>query len=334
MEISVLSRKILRELCTNSREPISEISDKLGISRYSATERIQDLEKALDLRYTLELSYDALSFSSIHILAVKFSKKPKFDELKSMLSKSRIVQFATTTKGDFDLLIFAVAKDKVEYVQWETALQLALSRYGVAGSSYEVYMTRMGFLPLNNENIIASSIKDTYKKLLTVLNDNSRMPIRSIGKKLGIDEDLVRYYMLKLEKNGVIKRFTAIVTKPSLVTNIVFFGSYTMREGLIDRIEYERRSVFFKEPDEFPTISEIQAMWSVGGSAATFEWGAYSSYEKGMKNLVEVHRRIYEKDSVTIKSAVIDQVVKGQMPIRNLDIKENYDKTSWPVELI
>jgi DNA-binding Lrp family transcriptional regulator len=164
VDISVLSRKILRELCTNSREPISEISGKFGISRYSTAERIQDLENALSLRYTLELNCDALGFSSIHIVAVKFSKKPEFDKLKLMLSKSRVVQLAVTTKGDFDLLIFAVAKGKVEYVQWETALQLALSKYGVAGNSYEVYMTRMGFLPLNNETIMASSIKDIYKK--------------------------------------------------------------------------------------------------------------------------------------------------------------------------
>ena len=42
----------------------------------------------------------------------------------------------------------------------------------------------VGFVPINDESIAASSTTDIYKRMLTVLNGNSRMTVRELAGKV------------------------------------------------------------------------------------------------------------------------------------------------------
>ena len=327
MEPSILSKRILRELCTNSRVTITELSKKYKLSRKSANERIKALEKELGLKYVLELNYAAAGFTTLRILKVKFKKMPGLEILKNVLSESKIVQFAATTKGHFDMIIFTLAKESREYFKWEVGLCTLLAKYGVNTSSSEVTLVHLGFMPINNELVKESHLKDIYKKIIIELNQNSRMKLRELSRRLGLGEELVKYYIKKLGKEKIILRYTAIVTKPPLRYNFVYFFNYTIKEGLEKRVQNERREMYFKEPDEFPTLNEFQLMFSTTGSDASFTWALYDNYETGLKQSVFTHDRIYRVDSPLSRYAVIENVVKGDMPLRNIDMKENYDIT-------
>lgn len=329
MEMSSLSRKILRDLCTDSKVTITELSRKYGLSRAAIKDRITALEKELGLQYTLELDYEQLKFSSLHILRLRFDKKPKPkpDQLKSFFEQSKIVQLAITTKGEFDMVIMALAKDSKEYFKWEVGLWTKLAKFGLESHSSEVIVARLGFIPINNESIADCKIDDIYKKIILNLNQNSRMTMRELSTKIGMSEELAKYHVKKLSSQGIIKRYTAVATKPPLKYSLVYFANYIVKEGVESRVENERRVMYWKTLQEFPVISEFQFMWSMTGGDSSFTWACYDNYEEGVKHSITTHKSIYKVDSPDIKSAVVEQVIKGFFPLRNIDTKENYDTT-------
>ena len=327
MEISTLSKKILRDLCTDSRVTITELSSRYGITRKMAKGRVAALEKELGLRYTLELDYEKLGFAPMHVVRVKFSTKPKPAELAKLIAGSRPIQFAATTKGNFDMLVFMLAKGPKEYFTWEMDFWALLAKYGVGTRSAETTVMHLGFVPMNDESIAASSTSDIYKRMLTALNSNSRMTVRELAGKVGISEELAKYHIKKLNRTGIIKRYTAIVTKSPLKYNIVYFFNYTIRGGIASRVQNERRTMYFREPKEFPVLNEFQMMLSTTGSDVSFTWAVYEDYKEGLEQSVMTHARVYRADSPVPKYATIDTAVKGFMPLRNLDQKSNYDLT-------
>jgi DNA-binding Lrp family transcriptional regulator len=149
--------------------------------------------------------------------------------------------------------------------------------------------------------------------------------MRELSRKIGLGEELTKYYIRKLSKEKIIKRYTTVVTKSPLKKHIVYFVNYRVKEGIEERIGFERKSMYWKKLQEPPIISEFQLMWSTTGSEVSFTWGSYQDYKEGIKNSVNAHKQVYKMDSLVVKSAVVDQVIKGLMPLRNVDTKETYD---------
>ena len=327
MQISVLSRKLVRELCTNSRVSITELAARYGLSRKMVRDRLAALERELGIRYTLELNYEALGFATLHLVKVRFSEKVEPKALEEVLGRSRVVQLAATTTGAFDMIIFALARNLREYFKWEIGLWTQFSKYGINTSSSEVTVIHLGFVPISDEFIRDSSLKEPYRKVLVELYSNSRMTVRELSKRTGIGETLVAYYLMKLKESGLIKRYTAIVTNPPLRYNIVYFANYTVKEGVESRVETERRTMYWREPDEFPIVNEFQQMFSTSGSDASFTWAVYDNYRSGLERSALTHKRIYKVDAPVIRHATIDRVVKGSLPLRNIQVKDNYDVT-------
>ncbi len=329
MYIDPLSRNILRELCTDSRITATELASKLNISRYVATQRVKALESELGLHYTIEPNYSKLGIEDLHVIRVSFSKKPKDDELKQIFGGSRIAQVVATVKGGYDLLIFTAAESSQEYLEWETSLDFKFSKYGVTLNPSTIGIMHLGFIPINNALIQHLDIDDTYKKILLELNKNSRSQIREIGKSVGMSEYLVRYYMEKIKNEGFINRYTALVTKSPLKYNIAYFARYTVADGVVERVKKERNTMYWKKLDEMPVVSEFQIMWSISGSDRAFTVANYDDYRQGMKNSVLAHNKVYSKDKPRVVFGVIDNVLLGYFPIRNIDTKANYNTLLW-----
>ncbi len=333
MEISQLSRQILRELCTDSRITITELSEKFNVSRHVIKERVLALEKEFGLRYTIEPNYQELGYNTVYILHSKFKKKPQGSEIREIFSKSKVAQFVATVESkDFDIITFALAKSMQEYLRWETTYNSVLAKYGVYTRESVVNVMHLGFLPLSQEAIDDSKIDDNFKNMLKLLNENSRMSIRDLSKEMGLSEALTRYYFRELGKTKVIKRFTAIATKPYFKYNIIFFVNYTIKTGVAKRVDKERRTMYWKPLDEFPVMSEFPIMWSTSGSDRAFVWASYNDYKTGLKLSVEAHRAAFKEDEPDIETGTIKEIVKGYAPVRNLDQKENYETVNWETD--
>lgn len=329
VEISPLSRRLLRELCMGSRESIENLSKRLGVSRYIITQHMKVLENMLGLRYTVELNFDEMGFKTLRVIRIDFQKRPNPNDLEKIFERSKIVLFAATTNGNFGMIIFAATKTAREYTQWETSLSLSLAAYGAHIRSSDIAHMQLGFIPVTKEFIMESDVDDVYKRLLIQLNENARMSVKELSSRIGMKEDLTRYYLIKLNREKIIKRYTAIITKSPLNINIVYFLNYAVREGFEKRVDVERRTMYWKDLTEIPIVSEFQAMWSTSGSDMSFTWASYYDEKEGMKNSVNMDKEIYKKDSLVEMHAIIDSVVKGVMPIRSVDTKGTFDIVTW-----
>ncbi|MEM0075876.1 MAG: winged helix-turn-helix transcriptional regulator [Conexivisphaerales archaeon] len=325
---------VLRALCNNSRASVSDLSKKLGISRYFIGKYIASLEEKLGLKYTLELDYKLLGFSSMHVMYLNFSKKPRPEVFDTLIPKSIRIQFFATTKGDFDTIAFAVSKNPIEYSQLEVALQASLIDYGAEVHSAEVTLMRFGFVPISNALLAtADGIADDIKKLLMALNENSRQELSSLSKATGMSVGMTKYYMAKLEKAGIIKRYTAVITNKAFKTAIAAFVSYHVTSGIEERIAMERRNLYFAEPKEPYAANSLLEMWSISGAAQAFILAGFNS-EKDANAMINKHNSIYAKDKPSVATALITKTHLGFLPFRNMNVEESYDTTSWTLDLL
>lgn len=326
-EIGILSRRILRELCIDSRVTISELSRKLGVSRPMIARHIESLERELGLSYALELDYRKLGLVKMYLYYVKFTRKPNAAELRSFLEKSDRVQLALSTRGQFDLAVFAYQGDEEEFAIWDQQFILGFPKCGVYARKSDIDVINFGFVPLDSNAIEGSSLKDSQKKMLLVLNQNSRIRIRELADKLGMSEDLATYHMQKLMKSGIIKRFTAIITK-ARSSDIIYFAHYVFDDHYISGINAERRDTYFKKEDQIPVFNRFQMVLSVSGAEDHAAWTS-SDTVKGAMAEIEMHKRIFKSERPKIRYGIIERPIKGLMPVRSLDIQSNYVATEW-----
>src|SRR3990167_10648077 len=52
-------------------------------------------------------------------------------------------------------------------------------------------------------------LEETDKKILNIIVENSRLSLRQIAKKANVSAATVMHHIKKLEKDGVIKKYTA-----------------------------------------------------------------------------------------------------------------------------
>jgi DNA-binding Lrp family transcriptional regulator len=329
--LNKMSRSVLQELCANSRIRLPSLAKKFGMSRYLAAHEVQKLEKELELKYTLELNGEKLGFSTTHVTYLNFVKKPQPKSLEEILNKIHPIQLALLTKGDFDLLCFSITRTPIEYSQVEIALQLLLEAYGAKVRSAEITLMRLGFIPFSQDTISRSSLKEVYKQILLQLNSNSRAKISDISKATGLSGDLVRYHLIKMEHEGVIKRYTTVIRKPNTKFTVAYLVNYAVRENLQQRIDKERKEIIFTN-DEQTNVNDFQLMFSTAGSQQTLNIATYRDRKYGLEHSLEAHNRIYAIDKPEAVSATIIGTIKGTMPFRYLDVKEAYNTTNWPLE--
>jgi DNA-binding Lrp family transcriptional regulator len=329
VEVSTLSRSILRDLCTNSRITITELSEKYKISRHSVADRIAALEKTLGLHFMLQFNYEKLGLGALHVLNVKFTKKPRPQDIRKIFLTSKVAQLVATTKGDFDLIVFALAENSAKYFEFEVALSLHLSKYGAKIRASQAVLPHLGFIPVNNETIMGTDLDAETKSILAALNRNSRMSIRELAKEIGYKEDITRYQLNRIASEKLVDAFTTIITNPPLKNNVVFFANYTLKEGIDKRVERERRTMYLKPELEMPVESEFQMMLSCTGADNSFVWASYADLSEGLRNSVEAHRTAYKEDLPVIHHAIIDEVIKGEVPLRNVDVKTAYLQNAY-----
>ena len=91
------------------------------------------------------------------------------------------------------------------------------------------------------------------KELLRLLLDNARMPVEEIAARLGVSAAAAAAAITKLEKNNVIKGYTAVVNEESLDENrvmaIIEVKITPQREGGFDAVA--------KRISKFPEVSEV-----------------------------------------------------------------------------
>ncbi len=327
---SLTTRKLLRLISQDSRASVSKMSGIVGVSRAMLRKRLSKMEKELGIRYTIEINEARLKLTEPHIIAVKFNSEPDFAKITSLLSQSYIPQIAVSVKGDYSLIICAIATSSGEYAHWDKSMQIALSKYGVDWRSSEVVHRQLGFFPLRNELLDKVPLDQKHKNILKALNENSRASFRLLSKQVGMHSNTLAYNMSKLVSLGYINRFTITMDKPEDISLMSFFSKYRPTEGYEEASAHARQVLM--SDDENSLMSRYLLCTPLIGSYDFFTIGAFDDAETGRTKDVEYHRALFKKHRAEIAYGEIDKVLIGRLPLRSMDSKKEYKTMKWTSE--
>ncbi|PAV08298.1 Lrp/AsnC family transcriptional regulator [Methanosphaera cuniculi] len=95
---------------------------------------------------------------------------------------------------------------------------------------------------------------ETDEKILSALVENSRMPISKISQKTNIPDSTISNRIKKLEKNGVIEKYTTILDPEKVGINVSAI--------IIIQTETEKHENVEKE---LPKLKEVTDVYTVSG---------------------------------------------------------------------
>lgn len=270
---------------------------------------------------------------------MKFGIKPKPEELKELLNYDHFVQLIAITEGDFDLLMVRkvpatmAANTGDKYVHWGVETTMKLLEYRPVLNPFVPVLTHIGFTPILSDTIKKLDLRpfgldDLDKRIIIELNENSRLSYEKISKRLNVDVGTVRYRIRALLRGGIIRKFTILLTKPPTKQNIAFMVNYELSPGIMRR--YNEACKYYNEIDKnMPLINKFQYIALTLGSNLLYGIGCFDSEEKVAEELVKAHKEIYRVDKMSLKYAKITEVIKGYLPVRNVDINKEFRKIDW-----
>jgi len=324
------ARKIVGLLSEDSRIKLTEMAKKLEVSRRTATIKLDAIEKDLNLQYMLELDEQKLGLNRPHLILARFNRKPDYSKVKSILNRSHIPQVAVSIKGTYDMMIYANALSGIEYAHWDKSTQTLLAPYNVEWHSSEVAHMQLGFFPLRNELLERVNIKPKYKRIISILNSNSRISFHDLAKELNINVNTTVYNFNKILSLGYIRNFTATIGLQKDLSFMTFFSKYTAAEGYEDAAATARKA--FTSDDDTPLISRYLITAPLLGSFDFFTLGAFDNRDVAYKKDVLYHKEIFKKYNVKMLYGEIDEILLGRLPIRSMDTKKNYKTLVWNTE--
>ncbi len=219
--------KILTAISTDGRATISEIAKEVGISRASASSRLNRLANTYGIKYTLEFGYSFFGFSR-YAAFVKFTdnNKPDLDKLISLLENEPTIQYAALLKGNYDLFMYIFAEDTtaLEHKIYELRSNSALASYKTAWNvsyiidSYGYVPVRPKFFERLEAQVWHKSKEFPRKSqdqlllreyvVLKELNDNGNMAFSDIDEKYDFSPGAAYYTYQKLFDRHIIYRIT------------------------------------------------------------------------------------------------------------------------------
>ncbi|NJE05165.1 Lrp/AsnC family transcriptional regulator [Thermococcus sp. M36] len=94
-----------------------------------------------------------------------------------------------------------------------------------------------------------TGLDDTDRKILAILQKNSRTPLREISREVNLAESTVYERIKKLKERGIIKRFTVILDPNALGFGILAFILIKAKAGKYSNVALELK--------KYPEIVEI-----------------------------------------------------------------------------
>ncbi|WP_297464098.1 Lrp/AsnC family transcriptional regulator [Thermococcus sp.] len=94
-----------------------------------------------------------------------------------------------------------------------------------------------------------TTLDDVDRKILAILQKNSRTPLREISREVGLAESTVYERIKKLKERGIIRKFTVVLDPEALGFNVLAFILIKSRAGMYSRVA--------EELSKYPEIVEI-----------------------------------------------------------------------------
>lgn len=267
-----------------------------------------------------------IGFVQNQVLTIRFGIKPKLQDLKEIFIDSennKYISFLASTTGDFDLALIVVSSRHRAYQTWAFKLWLKLLEYRPKFNISILDQTSLGFMPItssiiNETDFEMHGLDELDKKIIMLLNEDSRTTNSAMAKKLGVPVETINYRIRKIDKSEVISRYTVILERPPTNYNMIYFTNYEPTPGMVDRLDDWLK--FVLELDgKLPICNSFQYMAGLIGYYSGAGIGCFENKEIAIKNAVLAPQEIMKEDNLTVVSAKIEHVLIGSLPVRNID---------------
>ncbi len=308
-----LPYKLLVYLYDDSRAPLKALGRKFNISYHTVAEVLKRLEEKYKLSYTLELNEQALGFSEGRVITIKFATMPSIDALKERFKKDIYVQDAYLGSGDFDLLLYVVGLTNKDFDLWQFKFRVDFSEYKPSVRMSTLNRYNKGFFPLRNELIAAStSLNDSEKKVLLLLNESSRMKLNVITQKSHLTQMRVIYLIKKLNEKGVIQKYATLVQQPD--KRLFAAYSYTITPGKFhEKLLLNFLEVITQE-DLHRAVNDYGLICDTTGFYDGFFVCAFDDGEVAAKRSPEILKTLWKEEDARVEKVILTSLLVGKWP--------------------
>ncbi|MBI1973686.1 winged helix-turn-helix transcriptional regulator [Candidatus Micrarchaeota archaeon] len=338
--IDKVSIKVLEKLSEDSRTPVSAIAKEIGCAPATAARRIRWLEEQLGMSYTLEINEYALGVVR-NLVRVKFKKQPDVTKLRNLLLKHNTPQFAALTKGDFDLVIYGIAESPSHFNRWAHWFRYELEDHIEEWKTNTICEVGVGFFPYRNDFLKGIPLDEAKRKILLMLNENSRISLKEIAERAGIPVSTAQYYLNQLmsrEHPGVsvpvekyhkhqltarqfIQRPTIALRSIPLKPTVIQLVSYLVKENFMKAVVESRKALTVEEELE-PMNNIVYSVNCLGDMD-----DIYIACFSGIGEINKFQERVRKGWGGLLRgeeSALVLQPILGSIGYRKLDLEKAY----------
>lgn len=258
--MDVKDQKLLSFLLDNSRESITKIAKKIGISKELTHYRMRRLEedKIIGGYYTL-VNYEALGFKRyLFFIQLKQISSTQELEFLEFLNNHPFVTYMGPIIGKWNTAFDIFARDDLHLQKVINEILDGagnyLDSYLINGVSIHEEVFHHKFFPLTDTDYTSQQpkIKTNYvvddfdKKLLNILSTNARAEYAYLARKLNMTANAIKYRIKKLEREKIILGYTT-----SINYDVLGYETYNLQINVLSRIDDALFEFLRQDPNVF-----------------------------------------------------------------------------------
>jgi len=229
-KLDYFDRRTLFELDKNARISGTSIGKKIRKSKQFVDYRIKKLEENKILKgYITVIDYSKLGYLSVRVYFKFHNLTPEQQaKLENELIRDKEVWWLVTLEGIWDVGYAMAVKNILEfYDYWDKIMKKYrkfISKNSVVVYTHIKQYPKSYLIEENNEHngTLVGASKNQIRcdefnlNLLRLIADNGRMSLLEAAQKLKTSPQVIRNHLRKLEKEGIIQGYRALIDVSSL----------------------------------------------------------------------------------------------------------------------
>jgi Lrp/AsnC family leucine-responsive transcriptional regulator len=234
IKLDLKDRKILYQLDINSRQALSAVAKKVGLSKQTTINRVRRLEEGGAIqKYLAVIDLSLLGYSGYKVLLrFQSADREKRAEIVSYVNGHPNVEFVSLTDGNFDLNFNIFARNISEldgylhdfnnrfgkFIGEKQMMPLVVGKFYprayLAGKKERLASKPAHFGSREEGSLPKIDAKD--RAILKFLGKSAREFTSVIAKHLSISPDAVRLRIKRLENRGVIQDYALVLNTSAI----------------------------------------------------------------------------------------------------------------------
>lgn len=316
MQIDKYDNELIKCLLSNSKESLTKLGKNIRLSRENTNYRIKRLTKEKLIKsFNAIINTKYLGYRQYAIF-MQFLKVNKEEENKiiDFLKKQEFVSWIGILAGKWSITFDIYAKNDAEITK---NINYILHLYGKNIKEYIIFPLEkkeyfqnkiLGFEKLNYfpKRINIIKINDIDKKILEILNKNSRTTYAELSQTLNLTANAIKKRIKNLEKNNIIYGYSI-----NIDPKILNFEWYGIQLKLL---KFDEESI--KKVESFFRIHKnVGFFYKYSSGVWNYDLGVFTKSQKELREfLIDLENDIGENIQINDFFFVIDEVTENSLP--------------------